>query len=373
MKKFLLFWTALFALGFAACKQNDYTRSTGLTDSERETLVQYEQVGVIHNQVLDTILADMWQDKILAFNESKEDKLLTKSSVKESKQDRLINVAYNAIERGLKNSLPEITDEIIEHVASKEKFAAHIKHPLTRANGGYFFDNEENNVLNSLTSSQKQYYDKLKEIIDKEYVIEELLVRISILEEEIIKNVSETEWDVLLCATSVARNSAKYWDEKLLIWNIVINSEISEYSKEISVEELNALGLIETKMPLVKGIYGTFLTYLSPGIHPYPHDPVAYIMVIEGEGGINIGSIEFCPPGFFFDPETCMCGFPKNNWSNLIDTDIDGCVNGAIGGAIIGAEAGGVGAIPGAIGGAAGGALITSTACGISIIIDWLF
>jgi hypothetical protein len=345
MKRFLLFGTALFALGFAACKQNDYTESTRLMDFERDKLAQYEQIGILHNQVLDTVLADIWKDKILTFNESKGDKPLTKSSTKETKRDRLIDVAYNAMERGLKNSFPEMTGEIIGSVASKEKFAADIKRPLTR-------DMDVNDeILNSLTPSQKQYYEKLKEIIDKQYKIEELLVRISILEEEIIKNVSETEWDALLCATSVARNSAQYWNEKVLVWNMSINGEIN---KEISIEELNTLGLIEQKSPLVKGIeYGPFDSNLLPGCYPMD-DPRWYIWVTYDDlcdigphaPGVKIVAyICSCPPGLYFDVTICACTFPweigKEKEIEESDFNFWWCLGFDAGGALAGAQKGG--------------------------------
>jgi hypothetical protein len=192
MKKFLLFWTVLFTVGFASCKQKSDSESLELTDFERAKLAQYEKVGVLHNQILDTILYDLWKDKILVFKEENSEKyqISVKSSTKESKRDRLIEVAYNAIERGVKNTLHEINDDNIKLFAPKDKFIAKIKQPVsTRATN-------EDKTLSLLTPIQKQYAQKLTSIIDSQYEIEELLNEIVILEKEIIKKLSEAEAEI---------------------------------------------------------------------------------------------------------------------------------------------------------------------------------
>jgi hypothetical protein len=197
----------LFAL-LSSYKCNGQTNSIVVQDE----VVQDDRIGILHNQLLDTVYNDLWKDKIAALTSGgavKQARQMT-AEEKESLQNRRADIAYNAMQRGIKNLLPDIED-------------TEIAKWLLKKGVGAVADDE----LQHLTPFQQEYYEKLMQLFKrKDASLEQVLVQIAELETEIVKNSPTTEEArQLLQVTSVSRYSAQYWAKNINKW-MMLNSEV---------------------------------------------------------------------------------------------------------------------------------------------------
>jgi hypothetical protein len=282
MKK-SIFILALFMLTLLSCKQENKVDSV---------VKQDDRIGILHNQILDTIINDLWKEKINAFISEKSEKLITKSHDKESLLNKRINLAYSSLQRGIRNSLPDInvTDADILSYMPKDKFISIIKQgktPVTRSS-----DNPSNTDMQNLTPWQQKYYKKLIQSFNTKNVsLEQILLQVSELEKEVVENSpTPEEAEQFLLFTSIARHSAQYWAENFKKW-ILLNSEV--------IDIIDNVKQVATKGPPETGIL-TNNNAFPPGYYPYPGYPEYYIYVPEDQP--YIAFVLKCPAGFSYNP-----------------------------------------------------------------------
>jgi hypothetical protein len=344
MKKsiFLMF----FILTLFSCKQENKINVS---------VIQDDRIGILHNQILDTVSKDLWKEKINAFTSDKSEKLVT-SGNREVLLNNRIDLAYNSLKRGFNNLLPDVnTNVYIDANMSKDKFTSIVKQGktlLTRS-----INNSPNTDTQNLTPFQQEYYAKLMQSINSKNVsLETVLLQISDIEKVVVQNSpTPEEAEQFLLYTSIARYSAQYWTENINKW-IALNSEI--------IGVLDNLKRVETKGPPETGIL-TFDNAFPPGYYPYPGYPEYYIYVPEDEPGIAV--VLACPAGLYYDPLRCICNWPdvidnpddtgSSFWSNLVGSDIGG----AIGGGFFG--------LPSALASGSG----ASVGIALGGLFDWLF
>jgi hypothetical protein len=353
----------LFAL-LSSCKQDNQTNSLVVQGE----VVQDDKIGILHNQLLDTIYNDLWKEKVAAYMSGdavKQAKRMT-AGEKESLQNRQVDLAYNSLRRGMKNLLPDVTDAEIDAYMSKGKFDAGVSQKkLSLASPD---DNSSNNELQHLTPFQQKYYEELMQRINsKGASLEQVLVQIAELEVEIVKNSpTRAEAEQLLQVTSVARYSTQYWAENINKW-IMLNSEVVGVLEELpAAQPGQKTAIIRQSAPPQEGLMppGSFPLF-PPGTYPYPDPdyPDWYVYVPDnGPGAPYTPYAQHCPIGMLYDPLLCICNFPDvvNN------SDFWGAFTGAdTGGAVAGIKAGWQSALLCA---ASGSAIVV-----LSSLFTWLF
>jgi hypothetical protein len=298
MKK-IIFLVAFLTLGLIACKQ-DNKRNVNVT--------QDDKTGILHNQILDTVFNDLWKAKLDVFKRKQlgEAEVVTEEELLNQK----IDLAYDALERGLKNVAPEISDADIAKNMSKDRFntiAKQNKMPLMRSSL------PDSAIQKLLTPFQKQYYKKLMDIVhSKNMTLDKLLVQVSELEKEIINNApTSDEAEKLLSVTSVARYSAQYWAKKMLEWRM-LDSKIVDIIKQ----PVDTINKIAVKSPPKTGLTDR----MPPGYYPYPGYPEYYLYASPDNS--NEIMVLKCPDGLVFDTSTCTCNF-RNLVKKISNVDDD--------------------------------------------------
>jgi hypothetical protein len=339
MKK-SIFALVLFMLALLSCNQGRKVNSV---------VKQDDRIGILHNQILDTIINDLWKEKINTFISEKSEKIMAKSYDKDFLLNKRIDLSHSALQRGIKNSLPDsITDADILSYIPKDKFASIAKQgkkPTTRSSSTPLSADMQN-----LTPWQQKYYKKLLQILSsKNLSLEQVLLQISEQEQEAVENSpTPEEAEQLLLFTSVARHSAQYWAENFKKW-ILLNSEVINVTVD-NVKQVATKGVPET------GILPN--SAFPSGYYAYPEHPEYFIYVPEGQQYVAV--VAQCPAGLYFNPLICACDWPddvinsayggeSNFWANLASSDIGGAVSGSLGGWR--------GALIGAIGASGGAAL----------------
>lgn len=318
MKNLLLPLILVMLIAITSCKNED----------TQGKIVQneYEEVGIIHNQILDSVLQNLWMTKIELFKKG------NKASVKSANTQQITkeyatDISFKTVTRCLKAIAPEVTEEHISLFLPRDI------HSLKKSS-----------YESSFTPVQNQYYSKLVSILTKRNTtLDDAISQIYNLEEDILMNVTEEERTPLLSMTAVARHSAKYWNEKFTEWNMVLHGKITN---EVVLKESTNLKSGEDDPDILKQV-----SDFPEGYYPHPTDKSKFIYVTDYGTAIMME----CPTGLHFNPNICACDYPDSfDWGELAASDAGGAIGGAVGGAIAG---GGAGAIPGAIGGAVGSSL----------------
>ncbi|MDR1883910.1 MAG: hypothetical protein LBR26_14180 [Prevotella sp.] len=321
MKKlFLPFMLLVMLTATTSCKNEEIQK--------KNVQNEYEEVGILHNQFLDSVLLDLWMTKIGLFETGDKTGIKATNSLQITKE-QAIGISFKTVTRCLKTIAPKATDEQIALLLPADLQSS-----------------QKSSCTDSFTAVQNRYYSKLANILNKKNItVDDAIAGIYNLEEDISMNVAEEEKQPLLSMTAVARHSAKYWNEKFAEWNMalhgkVIDEVVPKESSHLKSEDPNILKQ---------------LSDLPPGYYPHPSDKTQFFYVTDYGTVIRMT----CPDGLHFDPETCKCDWPKKSWfrKELATSDakvVSSTVIGATAGAVVGviASADGIGAIPGAVGGA---------------------
>jgi hypothetical protein len=316
-EKITILSLALLLAVFMGCNQDNSSSSQVAVD---------DQVGIMHNQLLDTVLNDLWKAKVQLYKERGTAAFKSSSTVLRSQKEYVIDVVHASIARASKNMNPEITDETIAVYASKKQLAAYMEYPAVRSGNSVV----EEGI--SLTPFQQKYYEELMRIVhSKNVTLAQLLEQISSLEEKIAKEAPDSsESEPLFYTTSVARHSAQYWAENFSKWKLVFNSEIcriitGNIPKDIA-PQTKSNGIATSPSG------GDLILDLPPGFYPHPGDVTKFFIVVEG--GL---AYEFtCPNGLHWNAVKCACDWPEDaekdnknfNWSELLGADIGGALGG---------------------------------------------
>jgi hypothetical protein len=255
----------LFAL-LSSCKCNGQANSP---------VVQDDRIGILHNQLLDTVYNDLMKEQMAAFASGDAAKRMT--------AEEQADLAYNSLRRGIKNLLPDVTDAEIDAYMSKEKFDAGIRQKMNSWTS--LNDKSSNNELQHLTPFQQKYYEELMQRIkSKGASPEQVLEQIAEMEAEIVKNSPTTEEaEQLLQITSTARYSIQYW-----------------------VKNINKWSALKARTPQ-SAPKAKIIDRMPPGTYPYPdpNHPEYYIIVPDDESSAPF--VQRCPDGQVFNPKTCAC------------------------------------------------------------------
>ena len=315
-----------------------------------EQRAKIEQVGVLHNEGLDFIIADLMAEKVRLFEESAGDPATRSSSgTGFPAAFDFEQFAISSTEKFMKTIAPELDEDFLDAVLSSPKTRS-----LTRSSAA----ERDAEVMEILTPFQQEYWRRMLDIVYREDMNPVLLRKeLAKLEKRIVRDAPTVEQaEQLLYATSVAVNSAEYWTENLNKWNTVLNSQIVRI---IDPSEDLAKELMES---VATRSGGGVLEQLPQGWYPVPGDPEWYIYV-DSEGTIYLLP---CPDGLVWRQDMCTCWWPENIWekypnshsspppfeysvAELLLADAEGAASGAIAG------------IPGGVFGMTAGALIVST------------
>ncbi|MCL2560804.1 MAG: carbohydrate-binding module family 14 protein [Rikenellaceae bacterium] len=364
MKRKLFFSSATVGLLIAviAC---DFSgeRSKSVVRITAEQRAQIEQVGILHNEGLDFILADLMAEKIRLFKESGGNPQTRSSSGGAFPETfDFEQFAISSTGRFMKTIAPELDEDFLNVVLSSTKTRS-----LTQSSAA----ERDAEVMEILTPFQQEYYNRIMAIMGRDGMTPVILRKeLAELEEEIIREATTIEEaEHLLAAMSIAVHSAEYWTENLMKWNTVLNSRIVraiDPSEDLYQEIIQS---VATR----SGPESNENFFLVP--HPYYKN---WFIIIDLDNGT--ATLIECPANLVFNPNLCACDWPdpdeeedqnsSGSSSNPSTADLWAAdVAGAIGGAAAGSMAGGVGALPGA----AGGGLVASAVEGIIQIFKWIF
>jgi hypothetical protein len=276
----------LFCLfGTVTCRSlEDRTEEVGVT----ALLEQTEQLGVLHNQLLDSAIHAIMLERVRVFKESGGIEQMTRAGGDEV-VGRYASVILNTLKRASRNLGVPVSDKTEEQYFSREKFIA----LSTRAAS---LDSEL-----ELTPFQQKYYDRLVEIISaQESSLDEVLYNIAELENQIaVEAPTAEEAQVLFYGTVTARHSYAYWQKNTNTWRTVLNGKIiavgniEDFEREMILAE-SATRAVDDP-PYTQVPPGTFI--------PFPGDP-RYFFRVEDEGRVLLFQ---CPQGLIFNPATCTC------------------------------------------------------------------
>lgn len=343
MKKNLFLITAIvISVVVFACVSNN-------NDGEKhKRKAVFEQVGVQHNQGLDAILDELMRERIRLFEE------LANQPSTRSFSGHGFPETYNfdalirrEAKRLTKNWYPEVDDEFLDAVMPKQNFDVRTRMSSV---------DSQSEITVMLTPFQQEYHNRLLKLLDRKgQSVKRFVSDVVALENEIVEKAPTTEEaEQMLFTTSVARNSAEYWEKNMRKWAGMLNGEI------VSIQHVDGMATRNGQsedQPLPDGYY------------PNPADPTTYFWVSNGE----VVKLK-CPEGLYFNPEFCICDWPQNvfDWEEVAKGDVNGALVGAVGGAAAGAMAGGA-VLPGAGRGAIAGGLTASATAALDELWDYLF
>jgi hypothetical protein len=314
---------------------NDDNNTSRISAEKR---AEIEQIGILHNQGLDTILMDFMRDRVRMFQEfgSHSPKLRASAIAETYDYEQLV---YNTTKRLMKE-WGFVQNEQEFQAIMPDKLWRQVNHSRTRSAA------DEIDVAEQLTPFQADYYNRIMGFLHRENVtLDMFLSEVAILEIKIERNAPTLEeTEQLLYITSVARHTAEYWSENLARWNTMLNSEMIDVVTIDEVPEYVALRIATS---------GTRSTPWGDAVFMVadPNDPTKFF-VIDGN---NITRYE-CPPGLYFCPAKQTCDWREaviadnpNIWWGFAGADIDGAATGAATGAAAGVAGIGVGAAVGAV------------------------
>ncbi len=338
----------LLISGIIACTSLDGTDNEKSRISP-EMRAEIEQVGILHNQGLDSILVDLRKERIRLFKEAAAQPVAQNASSKQlSDMNSYMSVAYNTSKRVVKDWYPEANEKEFDAVMANPKIMryANVNASLQSASA-----KNEPDPLDMLTPFQKDYYNRLQGIYTEGMTLEHFKTEVLALEKLIEQNApTVAEAEQLLCVTSIARYSAEYWEQNAAKWFTVLSSEIKvihENGKSIqhtsAIKAANSGGCDCSNYPafdVPELNYDLDHTVLLPN----PNCPNLFYGIANG-----IAICMECPDGLHFNDFLDVCDWPSSVWGEFFGYDIGG---GAIGVAI--------GAVTGP------GALITGLGVGLT-------
>ncbi len=342
----------LLISGIIACTSLDGTKKEESRIISPEMRAEIEQVGILHNQGLDSILIDLRKERIRLFKEAAAQPAAQNASSKQLfDMNSYMSVVYNTTKRVVKNWYPEAKDKDFETVMANPKIMKY-----TNANASLQSASGENepNPLDMLTPFQKEYYNRLQTILNTEgMTIDRFKTEVLALEKLIEQNApTVTEAEQLLYVTSIARHSAEYWMQNAAKWRTVLFSEIKAIHEKNKI--IQHVPAVQATSKIDCGCDDLTYYYLDTvpdgTLLPDPNCLRIFIFVWN-----NTGICWECPDGLLFNPVLSVCDWPQNvNIWNFIDENqyYIGCAGlGMLGGA---ARGGGVGAVIGGLIGVAG-------------------
>jgi len=363
MKKLIILSTlaaGLLIAGIVACTFSHEAKETNrISPDMREAI---ERVGILHNQGLDTILTDLWKEKVRLFKESvahapaKGYAAAPPAPAGFSETYDFTSLVHSTTKRVVKNWYPELNGEQFERIMSSPQIARYLRL------GNFRSEIDESDGLEELTPFQQDYFNRLKAILYTEGItVDRFKTEVLVLEKQIEREAPTVEEaEQLLCATSVARHSAEYWAQNAGKWATVLNSEIQaihEYEGTIlragllrSATQVDSIACECNEM-----IPGDILSKPT-GYYPHPYCPQLffYTFVDEFWNNIRYTFCLECEEGLYFNPEINDCDCPEHSlssdWGRFAGYDAVGAVAGALTGAKFGAT--GAGTVLGAVGGA---------------------
>ena len=181
-----------------------------------ELRAQIEQVGILHNQGLDSILIDLLKEKNRLIEEDRNQPLADNYSLAGFPVNYDFNaLVHNTTKRVVKNWCPTVNDASLEAVLSNQKLLRDSK-LSTRSSFG---DNEPN-LEEQLTPFQWDYNNRMLEIFEIEDItlcqLTEAILALEVQIEMEAPTIEDAE--LLLYVTSIARNSAEYWHVNIENW-----------------------------------------------------------------------------------------------------------------------------------------------------------
>lgn len=183
--------------------------------------------------------------------------------------------------------------------------------------------------IDSFNAIQQKFLRKLKTIIRNENLdIKESLNEIENLENEVIKECTLEDKNVILSISSVAKHSMVYWSENFNKWN-------TEFNSIDITEEIN--NGISTKSG---NNYIDRYKHLPNGYYSYPDDVTVFVLVHDGQVFFRR-----CPPGTIYDRDKRSCVYPEQSsyWRIIVEADADGATAGAASALFVGIFGGPVG------------------------------
>ncbi|MDR1517031.1 MAG: hypothetical protein LBS52_02845 [Dysgonamonadaceae bacterium] len=259
MKKTVLYILLFFA-GFAVSAQN--TAPMSHADSLYNAI---EQVGILHNEGLDTVIQRMEIEKIKLCEEYGVASLKNlpdsvKSSVKEYFKSFQNDVILNFMKAKFPDSsLPDTDLQQVFQQATRMNVLSQQEQKEWR--------------MNNLTPFQQEYYEKIKNVMEENSHSEALLdSKLREIEKEIKEKAPSPEEAALILAGAVtARYSNQYWRANVTKWARAMNAPVGE-------ERL-------------------------PGAYPVSGEPAKYLLISP--------QYEYktcdCPEGTVFDEKTRSC------------------------------------------------------------------
>ena len=191
----------------------------------KDNQFNYEKVGIQHNQGLDFV-----------YNYLSEQKL--NGNLKNAKN--ILSISEQGTYKFLQeNNL--ITDNNVD-IAIKEAsvpFAIYKSNLQNNLKSGNLEKLWPDNVDSLLTNIQKQYLNKLDNIINiNQGNLDAMLINIEKLEVNIKENVSTDNQPILLSSCAIARHSFQYWHDNIDKWNELLSNTSLKSIKSFSWGEV---------------------------------------------------------------------------------------------------------------------------------------
>lgn len=192
-----------------ACQENDVIAAQDLIATEN--LIDYDQIGVEHNEGLDATF----------------EALKAMKTSNELSKDNLGNY-YDILEKATIDFSLQRHSELSDlSVKELRKNVRNIKNSLNAYTIGLDLENENihlhdqmlSEVQHLLTPNQNRYLRRIMEITTTgNDGIDSILESLSSLETEIKANSSEDDLPVLLTSLSIAKHSSQYWSDNFSKW-----------------------------------------------------------------------------------------------------------------------------------------------------------
>lgn len=219
--------------------------------SELPELINYEQIGIEHNNGLAFILEQLKESN-------------TSKMIKSNETENLFDLAKDATITFAKES------EIAEHIsidADSRLFSNYSPKLLKSATSEDPIDEISEEV--ELSAIQSAYMEELKIIMSNlDNGLESTIAKIIDLEEDIKNNCNDDEMVILLIATSIGKNSLDYWVNNFDEWIKLIeedyNSNVSAIMLKSATgtsswlsETLGAMGKSDVAAGVIGGVVGS--------------------------------------------------------------------------------------------------------------------
>lgn len=214
----------LYAICFLGCAKNNVIINKSSIEQD------YNLIGQEHNKGLDFIFQDLKESLSKAKTKSTDDGSKFYTDIFDLLENSSVNFvkASNYGKVSETEGLYKITKILYSSTSLKSK-SDHLSNEL------------DSDSINYLTSKQKYYLERYREIIlSMRHDIDAVINNLNLLEEEIISNCDSSELKPLLCATSVGKYSLQYWHENLYKWMALFSNN------KISLPKLKSSTEVET-------------------------------------------------------------------------------------------------------------------------------